>query len=81
MSGAPDPSFLQLAFSADVLSRALKVALVVGTLLAVINHADAVWAGAFSMKNLIQVLLSYLVPYAVSTYSGVGALRNQASSS
>ncbi|MEM9621539.1 MAG: nitrate/nitrite transporter NrtS, partial [Pseudomonadota bacterium] len=60
---------------AQVLSRALKVALLVGTLLALINHTHAVLDQTFSTRNLIQVLLSYLVPYCVSTYSSVSALR------
>ncbi len=70
-----DPSFLALATSRSVVKRALKVALIVGTLLAFINHADAVLNQTFVMKNFIQVVLSYFVPYAVATYSAVGALR------
>ena len=69
------PSFLELALSRGVVYRALKVALVVGTLLALINHADAAVYGAFTIKNGVQVVLSYFVPYAVATYSAVGALR------
>ena len=73
-----EPGFLHLALSTDVVSRALKVALIVGTLLALINHADAVVSGTFAWKNFVQVVLSYLVPYAVSTYSAVQALRQNA---
>ncbi len=70
------PGFLTLATSSGVVVRALKVALVVGTILALINHADAVAAGTFSGKNLIQVVLTYLVPYGVATYSAVNALQD-----
>jgi hypothetical protein len=71
----PDPSFFTLAVSTGVVRRAFKVALIVGTLLALINHIDAVIAGSFASKNFIQVVLSYLVPYLVSTYSAVHALQ------
>ncbi len=69
-------SFLQLATLPDVRKRAFKVALVVGTILALINHADAVVNQTFGIKNAVQVLLTYCVPYAVATYSAVGALRD-----
>ena len=68
-------SFVTLALSPSVVRRALKVAFMVGTLLALINHADAVLAGTFALKNFVQVVLSYLVPYTVSTYSAVHALQ------
>ena len=69
-------SFLALATSSTVVRRALKVALVVGTLLALINHTDAILNSSFGAKNWIQVLLTYLVPYAVATYSAVNALQD-----
>jgi uncharacterized membrane protein len=69
-------SFLALATSASVVRRAVKVALIVGTILGVINHADAVLTNTFSMKNWLQVALTYFVPYAVATYSAVNALQD-----
>ncbi len=66
--------FLALAFEPTVRSRALKVALLIGTILAAINHAPNLLAGSFTLANAVQVALTYLVPYAVSTYSSVGAL-------
>ncbi len=69
-------SFLELALLPEVRNRALKVALVVGTLLALINHADAVISQTFGLINALKVLLTYCVPYAVATYSAVGALRD-----
>ena len=70
------PSFLELALLPEVRTRAIKVALLVGTILALINHADAVINQTFGLKNALQVLLTYCVPYAVATYSAVGALRD-----
>lgn len=69
-------SFLSLALSSGVVVRALKVAAVVGTILALINHSDALLAGTFAGKNFIQVVLTYLVPYGVATYSAVNALQD-----
>jgi hypothetical protein len=50
-----------------VLRRAARVALVVGTLLLVINHWEILAGGA--LPALWKVALTYLVPFAVSTYS------------
>jgi thiamine transporter ThiT len=69
-------NFLALATSTAVVRRAFKVAVVVGTLLALINHADAFVNGSFDTKNMVQIVLTYLVPYGVATYSAVHALRD-----
>jgi len=73
-SGGPDGR-LQLAFSRPVVVRALKVAALVGTLLALINHGDSLLAGSLSGEALAKVLLTYLVPYGVSVWSAVSALQ------
>lgn len=64
----------QLAFQPSVVKRALKYALVVGLILIAINHGNAILAGHVSRGSLIQMLLTVLVPYVVSTLSSVGAL-------
>ena len=48
--------------------RSLKVALVVGTVLALINHYDAILSGTLGTTGTLQVLLTYTVPYSVATY-------------
>lgn len=60
-------SFLQLACSARIVRSALRVALVVGTVLNAINHGSAILAG----NNIawFHLLLNYLVPYCVASYS------------
>ena len=45
------------------------VALVVGTILNLINQGDAIF-GATSL-NWVKIVLTYFVPYAVSTYGAV----------
>ena len=60
-----------------IVGRSLRVALVVGTLLTVINQGDLLLAGAISGEVIAKIVLTYCVPYAVSTYAGVGALLEQ----
>ena len=68
--------WLAVASRRDVVRRALMVAAVVGTILITINHADALLQGEMSVKRIWQMGLTYLVPYSVSTYSSVSALRS-----
>jgi len=68
-------SFLSVALSRQVVPRALKVALLVGTLLALINHGDKILALSLTGQDWIKVALTYLVPYGVSTWSAVGVIR------
>jgi hypothetical protein len=64
-------------FLRPVVLTALKVALFVGTVLALINHGPALLAMALSREQVLQIALTYVVPYAVSTYSSVKILQNQ----
>jgi len=48
--------------------RSLKVALLVGTVLAFINHYDAILSGSLSSVELVKVLVTYAVPYSVATF-------------
>lgn len=57
--------------------RALKTALLVGVLLIAINHGDALLAGKVSTGRFFKMLLTFAVPYAVSTYASVAALMDQ----
>ncbi len=54
--------------SPPVSTNALKVALVVGTILNLINQGSAVWQGA--SIDWHRLALNYLVPFLVSSYSG-----------
>ena len=55
--------------------RALRVALVVGVVLFAINQLDVVLRGDVTPTVIAKVLLTFLVPYAVSTYSSLQASR------
>jgi len=60
---------VRLCFTDGVPRRSLAVALVVGTILNLINQADALFGTrAFSP---LKAALTYLVPYCVATYGAV----------
>jgi len=65
----------QQASDGAVVRRALWCMAIVGAVLITINHGDALVAGEVSGKRLIQIGLTLLVPYCVSTVSSVGAMR------
>ena len=67
--------WLRLCFEKKVMRRALKYAIIVGLLLVAINHGDTVIRGDVSRHQVVQMMLTFLVPYAVSTLSSVGAIR------
>ncbi len=70
-------SWLATAMEASVLRRALKVAFLVGSILAVINHGDVVLAGTATAVVWIKIGLTFLVPYCVATFASVQAIRQQ----
>lgn len=47
---------------------ALRVALLVGSVLFVINHGAAVLAGAMTRERWVAACLTYVVPYAVNIH-------------
>lgn len=51
-----------------MISRAIQVALIVGTVLNLINSGDTLLAGQLPV-NAWKIPLTYLVPFAVSLYS------------
>ena len=64
------------AISDGVPRRSLYVALIVGTVLNLINQGDAV-LGMASI-NWLKLILTYCVPYAVCTYGAVSHQLNKA---
>lgn len=68
-----------LLFSGDIARRAVRVALVVGTILTLINQYDALLGR--QEFSWLQAFLTYCVPYCVATYSAVMVRRTQSKSS
>lgn len=58
------------------IKRAIKVAIVVGTLLNTINSYDVFWYGNFNTRNVIRIVLTYITPFCVSLYSSIKATKN-----
>lgn len=73
-SDAPSNSAIRNALQWSVVKRALIMSAVVGTLLVTINHGMCLYAGNFGFTCLWQSVLTYFVPYAVSTVSSVLAM-------
>ncbi|MCK0069620.1 nitrate/nitrite transporter NrtS [Kordiimonas laminariae] len=71
--------FWQFVFEKKTVKRALKVALVVGTILVTINQWQALTGDV--PLDIIKVILTYIVPYCVSSYSTATALQEQQNSS
>lgn len=67
------PEILRIVLSGAILRRSLWVALIVGTILTLINQGDALLMNGHI--NLVKVILTYLVPFSVSTYGAYGAYR------
>ncbi len=55
----------------DTLLRALKTALIVGTLLALINHGQQILSLQFSPSWFVPTLVTYVVPFCVALYSQI----------
>jgi len=62
-------------FRADVVKRSLKTALIVGTILALINYGEWILNLSLTGEHIIKILMTYLVPYSVSTYASASALK------
>ncbi len=69
--------WLATAAEPAVVRRALGTAVVVGAVLIAINQGDAIVAGAVDGSDLLKMALTVLVPYCVSTASGVGAILDR----
>ena len=70
-------NWLAIAFEPTVVRRALKMTFIVGCVLGLINHGDALLAGTMTGAAWMKIVLTFAVPYCVSTISSVQALRGQ----
>jgi hypothetical protein len=67
--------WLHMACDRTVVKRALTCLVIVGAVLISINHGDAIYRGEVTASRLAQIGLTLLVPYCVSTFSSVAAMR------
>lgn len=76
-SNRRDSRRLLLAYCLEpkTLLLSARVALVVGTILGIINHGQAIVTGHFTLDHLPPLLLTYCVPFSVSLYSQIQGKR------
>jgi len=67
--------WLRVATRRDIVLRGLKVGAIVGTILVAINQGDMILSAQLDASAAWKIPLTYLVPYCVSTYGGVSAIR------
>jgi len=56
-----------IAISKPIVTRALKISLIVGSTLNLINQGDALYGDA--EFHLLKFIFTYLIPYSVTTYT------------
>ncbi len=74
-SVARPPSIPQMTFGDGTPKKAIYTALVVGTLLTAINHGDVILSGV--APATWKVILTYCVPYCVTTWGAITGKRAQ----
>ena len=58
-------------FNRKVVKRSVIVALIVGTILAFINHGDLIFSGTLTSACWIKMIATCFVPYTVSSVTAV----------
>jgi len=62
-------TFLKHCAKKHNLLRAFYMALLIGTILATINHYDMFISGEFENRRIIQIIVTYFVPFFVALIS------------
>jgi len=55
--------------------KSVKVSLIVGTILSAINQGGMILNHTFTSKDLIRIILNYLIPLAVATYARLALIK------
>ena len=74
MEDTPD-SWPKLLTDRSIVKRGLKFAVIVGCILIAINHGDAILRGDVEATRIARMALTVLVPYCVSVFSSITAIR------
>ncbi len=62
-------SFWRHCANPHILFTSVKTALVVGSVLALINHFEAILTRQFTPLQKMKIAITYLVPFSVATYA------------
>lgn len=66
---------IRIVFLRTTLRRTIPIALVVGTVLSLINQAGVVFGGEATLVTWVRVGANYLVPFCVSSAGFLSATR------
>lgn len=69
---------VRVLLARSTLWRTLRIALVVGTLLSLINQGDLIAAGEANAMMWLKVFANYMIPWAVSSLGSLSATRTAA---
>lgn len=58
-----------------VLRRSLRIAMIIGSVLLIINHGDVLLAGQFHASLAWKIPATYAVPFVVATWSALSNSR------
>jgi len=57
---------------------ALLAAVLIGSLMNLVNNYDVFTGGKFTGRNIFKIVLTYTIPFCVSLYSSVKAAKQKA---
>jgi len=64
-------------FHPPIIKRSVRVALLVGTVLTLLNQGDAMLTGELNIALCWKIPLTYCVPFGVATYGALANNRNK----
>ena len=67
----------RLWFAPRTLRKTIKIALVVGTLLSLINQGSVIFGGDATVATWVRVGMNYIVPFCVSSIGFLSATRRR----
>jgi hypothetical protein len=70
-------TFFVYCLERDTILRSIKTALVIGSILALINHGQQMFSGHFALDWIVPMLVTYCVPFSVATYGQVQGKRQR----
>jgi rhodanese-related sulfurtransferase len=68
---------LRICLEPEHLRRTLTIAIVVGTILTAINHADVILRGEATWSTVVKAALNYVVPFIVSNLGLLAGARTE----
>ncbi len=68
---------LVLILTGRTFTTSVRVALIVGTVLTLVNQSPALSAGHLDLALVLRVLANYLIPYTVSSIGYLSAFRDR----